>query len=385
MVIKNIKNAFKAIPQQFDIKMTERKTIYFFITSSTQTASSYDIQTANYSTGNWSNLNFVIQSQDENVIRIISCKMERNIEKDFCQWSGNVTIEGVFIGRTEIYACVIDASNSIDLNLQELEKCHIPLAKITVTRRQNLLDSAFKGIVAGFVTILYINFGAALDLTIIKRILLKPIGPAIGFMAQFLIMPLLSFIIGYVLFHDRVDLRLGLFFIGSTPGGGGSNLFTVILKANLNLSVAMTTISNLLAFMMMPLWILTLGSVIFKDGNLVVPYKTIVIMSCSLLLPLCIGILFQKCTPKFAKFLTKILRPFAFIMIIIITVFGFLTNTYLFKLFTWKVKFCFTTFLISFVDNYHYNCIKVHKTLFNFRSFLQRVLYLGWDIFLAGF
>lgn len=347
IAIKDLMNTFRVIPQEFDIKMAEIKTIDFVITSFTKSNNSNVIQTSKHSTENWTNFKFIIKPQDESIVRIITYKIEMNRETNSQQWNGNCTIEGVFIGRTEIYGFVMEASNNTDLSIKVPEKHYILVAKATVTRRQNFLDTIFKCIVAGFVIILYINFGAALDLIIMKQIILKPIGPVIGFIAQFLIMPLLSFIIGYVLFHDRVDLRLGLFFIGCTPGGGGSNLFTVILRANLNLSIAMTTISNLLAFMMMPFWILTLGSIIFKDGNLVVPYKTIIIMSCSLLLPLCIGISLQKCTPKFAKILTKLLRPFAFIMIIVITVFGWLANTYILKLFTWKVNVHFIFNIIT--------------------------------------
>lgn len=39
-----------------------------------------------------------------------------------------------------------------------------------------------------------------------------------------------------------------MFFAGVSPAGGASNIWTVILGGNLNLSVTMTTISTLAAF-----------------------------------------------------------------------------------------------------------------------------------------
>lgn len=49
-----------------------------------------------------------------------------------------------------------------------------------------------------------------------------------------------------LLFDDFI-LQLGLFTFGCSPGGGASNMWTVLLNGNLNLSLTMTFISNLAA------------------------------------------------------------------------------------------------------------------------------------------
>ena len=46
--------------------------------------------------------------------------------------------------------------------------------------------------------------------------------------------------------------RLGLFVTGCSPGGGASNIWTVMFGGNLDLSVTMTAISTFAAFLMMP-------------------------------------------------------------------------------------------------------------------------------------
>lgn len=57
----------------------------------------------------------------------------------------------------------------------------------------------------------------------------------------------MSYGVGYALFSDSI-LRFGLFTFGSSPGGGASNMWTVLLGGNLNLSITMTFISTLAAF-----------------------------------------------------------------------------------------------------------------------------------------
>lgn len=53
---------------------------------------------------------------------------------------------------------------------------------------------------------------------------------------------------GLLLFPNSVEMQLGLFFTGVSPSGGASNVWCVILGGNLDLSIAMTTISTFSAF-----------------------------------------------------------------------------------------------------------------------------------------
>lgn len=58
----------------------------------------------------------------------------------------------------------------------------------------------------------------------------------------------LSYAIGLLLFRDSVPMRLGFFFTGISPAGGASNIWTVLLGGNLNLSLTMTAISTIASF-----------------------------------------------------------------------------------------------------------------------------------------
>lgn len=245
-------------------------------------------------------------------------------------WDGGFNVSGVFLGSTTLFVEVRGWKNNRTVSLPE----ELP---VTVIREERVIDKVFTASVAILVSILYINFGAALDLPTLKAIMVRPIGPIIGFLAQFLFMPLLSYGLGHLLFPDSYELQLGLFFTGVSPAGGASNIWTVILGGNLNLSLAMTTISTFAAFGMMPLWIFTLGRNIFDKGNLGVPYRNIATFAIGLVVPLGIGLLIQKYRPRLAQLLVRILKPMAAILILFIVIFAIVTNLYLFELFSWQI------------------------------------------------
>lgn len=244
-------------------------------------------------------------------------------------YEGGFNVSGTFLGSTNLY---VEIRRKDDQTVTSREK--LP---VTVIREERVIDTVFTASVAILVSILYINFGAALDLPVLMTIAKRPIGPVIGFLAQFLFMPLLSYGLGHLLFPDSYELQLGLFFTGVSPAGGASNIWTVVLGGNLNLSLAMTTISTLAAFGMMPLWLFTLGRTIFDKGNLRVPYWNIATFAIGLVVPLGLGLLIQRYSPRVARILVRILKPMSAILILFIVIFAIVTNLYLFELFSWQI------------------------------------------------
>lgn len=242
--------------------------------------------------------------------------------------TGILNITGVFLGRTKLMFTLLDAKN---------EKDSKEVSLITVIREERTIDTIFTASVAVLVSILYINFGCAIDWKVCRNTLKKPVGPAIGFFCQFVIMPVLSFVIGYLLFPDRPELQIGMFFTGISPSGGASNIWTVLLDGNLNLSITMTTLCTIAAFGMMPFWIFTLGRYIFAQGQLAVPYGQIGTFVIGLVIPLAIGFIIQSKLPRVSKILVRIMKPFSVILIIFIIVFAIVTNLYLFKLFSLEI------------------------------------------------
>lgn len=61
---------------------------------------------------------------------------------------------------------------------------------MTVLRQDTIANKLFTIFVSVVVAINYINFGCALEIDVVKKVLKRPIGPAVGFACQFIVMPL---------------------------------------------------------------------------------------------------------------------------------------------------------------------------------------------------
>lgn len=169
------------------------------------------------------------------------------------------------------------------------------------------------------------------------KIVRRPIGPCIGLLGQFLAMPLLSYAIGLIFFPERADMRLGLLFTGVSPAGGASNVWTCVLDGNIDMSVAMTTVSTFAAFGLMPMWLFTLGPHVFEKARVGVPYRHIMTLAGSLIIPLAIGCALRRWAPRIANPLGRAIKGMSALLIVFIIIFASVTNSHLFLLFTWKI------------------------------------------------
>jgi len=80
----------------------------------------------------------------------------------------------------------------------------------------------------------------------------RPCDVITGCTAQFVVMPLLAFLLGKA-FHLNDELLVGVVLVGTCPGGTSSNVITYLSKGDTALSVAMTSINTLLAPFLTPL------------------------------------------------------------------------------------------------------------------------------------
>ncbi|XP_033219576.1 P3 protein isoform X1 [Belonocnema kinseyi] len=273
-----------------------------------------------------SNVLITANNSDPNVVDIdLPLFHHDKIVKGF--WNDTINVTGLFLGKAKIILSI--SLDGVLVNSSIME--------VIVTRQERVIDTVFTASVVILVSILYINFGCAMDWDLCRKTLKKPVGPAIGFVCQFLFMPVISYVIGYVLFPDYPEMQLGIFFTGISPSGGASNIWTLMLGGNLNLSITMTTLCTVGAFAFIPFWLFTLGKHIFDRGNLQVPYFKIATYAIGLLIPLAIGFFIQKKMPRFCKIMVRIMKPFSVILIIFIIIFAIVTNLYLFKLFSWKI------------------------------------------------
>jgi bile acid:Na+ symporter, BASS family len=99
-----------------------------------------------------------------------------------------------------------------------------------------------------------VMFGVALDLKVddFKRALRSPKGPAVGVLAQFVVLPAATFGLTLLL-KPPPSVALGMILVASCPGGNISNFITHMSGGDTALSVTMTAISTVAAVVMTPL------------------------------------------------------------------------------------------------------------------------------------
>ncbi|RWS28382.1 ileal sodium/bile acid cotransporter-like protein [Leptotrombidium deliense] len=263
-----------------------------------------------------------------------------SIEASKGMYNSSVNLKGKFVGFTYLNVRKIGRINERNSSSsRSLNEGNADVAKplpVIVTLKQSRLSQIFTASVIGLVSLNYINMGCALEMSVVKSVLRKPIAPTVGFFTQYLIMPLTSYVVGYLLLPE-LYFRYGLFTFGCSPGGGASNMWTVLFSGNLNLSITMTFISTLCAVFVMPIWLFTLGRSIYEGTSTNIPFRNILTTLMSMTICLGIGLLFQKYLPRVAKVCRKILAPISVAMIIFIIIFGTYANLFMFKYMTWNI------------------------------------------------
>ncbi len=102
------------------------------------------------------------------------------------------------------------------------------------------------------------GMGMTINANDFKNILRHPKDVFIGCLAQFLVMPLISYLLA-VTFNLSTPIAIGVILVGCCPGGTASNIITHIAGGDTTLSVSMTVVSTLLCPILTPLWIYLLA------------------------------------------------------------------------------------------------------------------------------
>ncbi|KAL5103853.1 Solute carrier family 10 member 6 [Taenia crassiceps] len=186
---------------------------------------------------------------------------------------------------------------------------------LKILRSRGIAEIIFRVIVAVMVCTLTLVMGCELDVMLIWKHFKKPVSPIIGFVCQYGLMPLIAFGVAMVV-PIKPEFGFGLLTSGCCPGGGGSNIWTLLLHGDLNLSMTMTFISSIAALGMMPLMLFIYGRFFLDTKAIHIPYPQIAGQLCYIVVPVVIGMLIKLRFPVLAKRMVRLfLRPLAFIFI----------------------------------------------------------------------
>jgi BASS family bile acid:Na+ symporter len=106
--------------------------------------------------------------------------------------------------------------------------------------------------------VIMFGMGTELSLKDFAQVMRMPKGVIIGIVCHYTIMPLVGFAVAH-LFNFPGEIAAGIILIGCCPSGLASNVMCYLAKANLALSVSVTTVSTLLAPFLTPFLMKLLG------------------------------------------------------------------------------------------------------------------------------
>ncbi|XP_015268353.1 PREDICTED: sodium/bile acid cotransporter 4 [Gekko japonicus] len=151
-----------------------------------------------------------------------------------------------------------------------------------------------------------LGLGCTVEASQLGAQLRRPLGLLLALLCQFGLMPLLAFLLALAFALDEVA-AVAVLLCGCCPGGNLSNIMSLLVDGDMNLSIIMTTSSTLLALLLMPLC-LWLYSRAWINTPLVrlLPLGAVSLTLCSTLLPIGLGVFIRYRYPRLADVLVKV-------------------------------------------------------------------------------
>lgn len=147
--------------------------------------------------------------------------------------------------------------------------------------------------------IIMFGMGMTLSVNDFKIVLKRPLDVLKGTAAQFIIMPVIALLLSKI-FGLEEALMVGVVLVGTCPGGTSSNVISYMAGGDVALSVAMTTISTLLAPFLTPglTYLLIKQTVSFSPISMFISIIQVV------LLPIALGLIVKTIIKEKANVVT---------------------------------------------------------------------------------
>lgn len=175
------------------------------------------------------------------------------------------------------------------------------------------LFTPFKPGILPLLALIMFCMGLNLRLEDFSRVFRSPGPIGLGLFLQYSIMPAAAYFISQLLKLDPL-LATGMILVGASPGGTASNVICYLAKANLALSITLTSLSTLLAIVMTP-WL----SWAYIDASIHVPaiemLKSILML---VIAPVALGVIINQYLHRVIKPIAPLLPLIAIISIVMI-------------------------------------------------------------------
>lgn len=182
-------------------------------------------------------------------------------------------------------------------------------------------------IVLPILTLLMFDLGLALRPADFRLIVKRPVPVLVGLIGQIVLLPLIAWgIIRLSAFNTQLSeyFIIGIMLVACSPGGSSSNVFSMLAKGDVALSVTLTALSSLITLVTLPLimaWVMS--SVQFTDVSIHLPVGKLLMQNIVLMvIPIAAGFLLALYRALLAQKIHNVLKRIAMpALVLLVTVF----------------------------------------------------------------
>lgn len=181
-------------------------------------------------------------------------------------------------------------------------------------------------IVMPILIILMFLLGIGLKVESFKEVFRRPKAVLVGTFAQIILLPAVAF--GVASFFELPPLFfMGMMLIACSPGGSSSNVFSMLAKGDVALSITLTAISSVVTLFTIPVIMGYVAQYVSVNSGMEIslPVGKLLVQNILLVfLPMLAGVLFKLWKKEMAQKVEKVLGKFAFpALMILASVFFF--------------------------------------------------------------
>ena len=177
--------------------------------------------------------------------------------------------------------------------------------------------------IAGPAGMFFIMFSLALSIktSAFKAIASNPLSFYLGLVTQLIGMPLIGFIIALTI-PFPVEVKVGIVLITCLPSAVTSNFLTKKMGGNVALSISLTAVTSLIAFLTIPIIIKIYFLVVIQDTSIIIFNTSLIGASLKLFaivtIPVFLGIIFNTIFYNFSKKIDPIFDKISILVFLLI-------------------------------------------------------------------
>ena len=176
-------------------------------------------------------------------------------------------------------------------------------------------------IVLPILTLLMFDLGLTLSLQDFVFVAKRPKAAVVGLAGQLLVLPLIAYALASIL-HLPPYYFIGIMLIACCPGGSSSNIFSLLAKGDVALSVSLTAVSSIVTLFTLPVVMQIVTTSVGQTVGVSLPVGNLLMQNIiTMLLPIALGICvkryFSVTAQKMERILTKCAFPALMLVVIL--------------------------------------------------------------------